>query len=111
MSGSEVSDKLIPRDHSFALVFLVGRVPTSCRTLELERRERDVVNCPDCVHVEMLLYLCQPIIRLQRVSSFRESWRVDGEKLLEGGVVRMLVPLSVLVLQQRHDRSCPMCDC
>src|SRR3954469_25127134 len=111
MSCFEVCDKLIPRDHSVALVVIVGRVPTSCRTLELEAREHDVVNWPDCVRVEMLLYLCQPIIRFQRFSSFRESWRVDGEKLLEGGVVVTLVPLSVLVLPQRHDRSCPLCDC
>src|SRR4051812_36727393 len=110
MSCSEVCDKPIPRDHSVALVVLVGRVPTACRTLELEGRKRDVVNWPDCVRVEVPLYLCQPIIRFQRVSSFRESWRGDGEKLLEGGVVGTLVPLSVLVLQQLHDRSCPLCD-
>src|SRR3954463_3878950 len=111
MSGFDVTDKLIPHDLSIALVLLVGRVPTACRTLELERRERDVVNWPDGVHIEVLLYFCQPIIHFQRVSSFRESWRVDGEKLLEGGVVGTLVPLSVLVLQQLHDRSCPVCDC
>src|SRR3954469_22397043 len=28
MSGSKIPDKLIPRDHSVALVILVGRVPT-----------------------------------------------------------------------------------
>src|SRR3954470_12825606 len=111
MSYSEVCDKLIPRDHSVALVVLVGRVHTACCTLELEGRERDVVNWPDGVRVEVLLYFCQPIIRFQRVSSFRESWRVDGEKLLEGGVVGTLVSLSILVLQQLHDRSCPLCDC
>src|SRR4051812_30564484 len=111
MSGPEVSDKLIPLYHSVALVILVGRVPTACRTLELERREHAVVNWPDRVHVEMLLYLCQSIILFQRVLSFRKSWRVDGEKLQETGVVWTLVPLSVLVLQQRHDRSSPLCDC
>src|SRR3954467_14275060 len=111
MSCSEVCDKLIPRDHNVALVLLVGRVPTACCTLELEGRERDVVHWTYGVRVEVLHYFCQPIIRFQRVSSFRESWRVDGEKLLEGGVVGTLVPLSVLVLQQLHDRSCPLCDC
>src|SRR3954470_23015116 len=110
MSCSEVCNKLIPRDHSIALVVLVGRVPTTCRTLELEGRERDVVNWPDGVCVGVLLYFCQPIIRFQRVSSFRESSRVDGEKLLEGGVLWTLVPLSVLVLQQHHDCDCPLCD-
>src|SRR3954464_8028512 len=104
MSCSEVCDKLIPRDQTIALVVLVGRVPTACRTLELEGRERDVVNWPDCVRLEVLLYFCQPIIRFQRVSIFRESWRADGEKLLEGGVVGTLGSLSVLVLQQLHDR-------
>src|SRR3954469_7540776 len=98
MSCSEVYDKLIPRDHNVALVVLVGRVPNACCTLELEGRERDVVNWPDGVRVEVLLYFCQPIIRFQRVSSFIESWRVHGEKLLEGGVVGTLVPLSVLFL-------------
>src|SRR3954452_23985688 len=49
MSGPEVSDKIIPRDHSVTLVVLVGRVPTACCTLELEGCERDVVNWPDCV--------------------------------------------------------------
>ena len=63
MSGSEVSDKIIPRDHSVALVVLVGRVPTTRCTLELEGRERDVVNWPAGVRVEVFLYLCQPIIR------------------------------------------------
>src|SRR3954469_23235735 len=47
MSCSEVCDKLIPRDLSIALVLHVGRVPTPCGTLELERRERDVVLWPD----------------------------------------------------------------
>src|SRR3954467_12452657 len=111
MSCSEVCDKLIPRDHNVALVLLVGRVPTACCTLELEGRERDVVNWPDGVRVKVLLYFCQPIIRFQRVSSFRESWRVDGGKLLEGGVVWTLIPLSVLFLQQLHYHSCPLCDC
>src|SRR3954471_2278031 len=111
MSCSEVSDKILPRDLSIALVLLVGRVPTPCGTLELERRERDVVNWPDSVRVEVLLYFCQPIIRFQRVSSFRESWRGDGEKLLEGGGVGTLGPRGVLVLQQLHDHSCPLCDC
>src|SRR3954464_12257816 len=111
MSCSEVSDEILPCDLSIALVLLVGRVPTPCGTLELEGREGDVVNWPDGVRVEVLLCFCQPIIRFQRVSSFSESWRVDGEKLLEGGVVGTLVPLSVLVLQQLHDHSCPLCDC
>src|SRR4051812_35490273 len=49
MSGSEVSDKLIPRDHIVTLVILVGQVPTACCALELEGRERDAVNWLDCV--------------------------------------------------------------
>src|SRR4051812_15308077 len=105
MSSYEVQHKVIPRDRSLTPVLLVGRVPTPCSTLKLKRRERDVVLRPDYVSCEMFLYLCQPIIRLQRVSSFCKPGRADSQELLKGGMLWTVTPLATLVLQQLHDRS------
>src|SRR4051812_7477187 len=107
MTSPEVLHEVIPSDLSITLVVLVGGVPAACCTLELEGRERDVVLFPECVCLEVLLDFCQPVIRLQRVSSFCESGRADSQKLLKGGVV-----LTVsLVLQQLHDCCCALGNC
>src|SRR3954463_5507588 len=111
MSIPEVLHEVIPSDLSITLVVLVGRVPAACCTLELEGRERDVVLFPDCVRLEVLLDFCQPVIRLQRVSSFCESGRDDSQKLLKGGVVLTFTPLAILALQQLHDCCCALGNC
>src|SRR3954468_15073279 len=103
MSSSEVLHEVIPSDLSINLVVLLGRVPATCCTLELERRERDVVFFPDRVRLEVFLDFCQPVIRLQRVLSFCESGRADSQKLLKGGMELTVTPLASLVLQQLHD--------
>src|SRR4051812_43103260 len=103
MSSSEVLHEVIPSDLSITLVVLVGRVPSACCTLELERRERDVVLFPDCILLEVFLDFCQPVILFQRVSSFCESARADSQKLLKGGMELTVTPLASLVLQQLHD--------
>src|SRR3954467_13470115 len=103
MISSEVLHDVISSDLSISLILLVCRVPAACCTLELEGRERDVVLFPDCVRLEVFLDFCQPVIRLQRVSSFCESGRADSQKLLKGGVLLTITPLAGLVLQQLHD--------
>src|SRR3954465_12132970 len=108
MISSEVLHDVISSDLSISLILLVCRVPAACCTLELERRERDVVLLPDCVLLEVFLDFCQPVIYFQRVSSFCESGRSNSQKLLKGGVVLMVTPLASLVLHQLHDCCCAL---
>src|SRR3954468_22247868 len=98
MSSFEVLHEVIPCDVSITLVVLVDRVPAACCTLELERRERDVVLFPDCVRLEVFLDFCQPVIRFQWVSRFCESRRADSQKLLKGGMELTVTLLASLVL-------------
>src|SRR3954462_11654016 len=95
----EVCDEVCPCDDSIALVGLVGIVPAGCCTLKLEGGEGDVVHWSDGVCIEVLLDLCDPVIRLQQVSCLREPGGVDSEELLQCGVLWSLIPLGSLVLQ------------
>src|ERR1041384_2651307 len=110
MSSSEILHEVLPTDLCITLVVLVSREPTPCSTLKLKRSERDVVLLPHCVGCELLLYFCQPIIRLQRVSSFCKSGRADSQELLQSGVLvlRTVTALPTLVLKQLHERSCTL---
>src|ERR1041384_3547881 len=110
MSSSEILHEFLPTDLCITLVLLVSREPTPCSTLKLKRIECDVVLLPDYVGCEVLLYFCQPIIHLQRVSSFCEPGRADSQELLQSGVLvlRTVTPLATLVLKQLHDRSCTL---
>src|SRR3954470_9945533 len=87
MSSSEILHEVIPRDLSITLVGFVSREPTACGTLKLEGGEGDVVGGPDGVGGEVFLDFCDPVIRLQRVSSLGESGRVDRQELLQCGVL------------------------
>src|ERR1041385_6882367 len=99
MFCSEVCDEVCPRDDSIALVGLVGIVPAGCCTLKLEGGEGDVVDWSDGVCIEVILDLCDPIIRFQRVSSHGERRGVDSKELLQSGVLWSITPLGSLVLQ------------
>src|ERR1041385_7031840 len=99
MCCSEVCDEVGPRDDSIVLVGLVGIVPVGCCTLKLERGEGDVVDWSDGVCIEVLLDLCDPIIRFQWVSSLGEpGGGVDSKELLQSGVLWSITPLGSLVL-------------
>src|ERR1041385_721523 len=111
MRYSEICDEICPRDDNISLVGLVGVVPAGCCTLKLEGGEGDVVSRSDGVSIEVLLDLCDPVIRLQRVSSLGEPGGVDSQELLQSGVLRMITPLATLVLQQLQDRSCALSHC
>src|ERR1041385_8292926 len=111
MSSSEIPDEVLPSDHCITLVGLVCREPIACGTLKLEGGEGDVVDGSNGVSIEVLLDLCDPIIRLQRVSSLGEPGGGDSQELLQSGVLRTITPLATLVLQQLQDRGCALSHC
>src|ERR1041385_5366742 len=111
MSSSEIPDEVLPSDHCITLVGLVGVIPAGCCTLKLEGGKGDVVGRSDGVSIEVLLDLCDPVIRLKRVSSLGEPGGVDSQVLLQSGVLRTITSLATLVLQQLQDRNCALSHC